>query len=252
MVLHLIKLAVGVDDLAHMKKVQAARRKQRRQGPRSPHWVYTRNTPRRAEELLHGGSLYWVVRGVIRCRQELVGFEEDFDKEEAHKYCRIKVKRTIVADRAARLPAFQGWRYFEPRRRPARPVEGRHRRHADGNGRRAEATGASVRTWQQRYAGAVGRWTWCLRSRKSREAFATILVSAVNTARYKRNRLYRLVSLSSMRRLRAVSIGRQRLVFAVARGDQVVVGDALRCAGTSRRRWRAPPTAPSSTGRPRC
>ena len=46
MVLHLIKLAVGVDDLAHMKKVQASRRKQRRQAPRSPHWVYTRNTPR--------------------------------------------------------------------------------------------------------------------------------------------------------------------------------------------------------------
>ena len=52
MALHLIKLAVGVDDLAHMKKVQAARRKQRRQSPRSPHWVYTRNTPRRAAELL--------------------------------------------------------------------------------------------------------------------------------------------------------------------------------------------------------
>ena len=83
MTLHLIKLAVGVDDLAHMKKVQAARRKQRRQSPRSPHWVYTRNTPKRAEELLGGGSLYWVVRGVIRCRQELVGFEDDFDQEEA-------------------------------------------------------------------------------------------------------------------------------------------------------------------------
>ena len=83
MVLHLIKLAVGVDDLAHMKKLQANRRKQRRQPPRSPHWVYTRNTPRRSEELLAGGSLYWVVRGVIRCRQELVGFDEDFDKEEA-------------------------------------------------------------------------------------------------------------------------------------------------------------------------
>jgi hypothetical protein len=91
MVLHLIKLAVGVDDLAHMKKLQANRRKQRRQGPRTPHWVYTRNTPRRAEELLAGGSLYWVVRGVIRCRQVLVGFDEDFDREEAHKYCKIKV-----------------------------------------------------------------------------------------------------------------------------------------------------------------
>ena len=75
MVLHLIKLAVGVDDVAQMKKFQAARRKQRRQSPRSPHWVFTRNTPRRAGELLDGGSLYWVVRGVIRCRQELIGFD---------------------------------------------------------------------------------------------------------------------------------------------------------------------------------
>lgn len=114
MVLHLIKLAVGVDDLAHMKQVQSARRKQRRQGPRTPHWVYTRNTPRRAEELLQGGSLYWVIRGVIRCRQELVGFEEDFDKEEAHKYCRIKLKRTIIPTAPRACRAFQGWRYYSP------------------------------------------------------------------------------------------------------------------------------------------
>jgi hypothetical protein len=112
MVLHLIKLAVGVDDLAHMTKVQSARRKQRRQGPRTPHWVYTRNTPRRAEELLQGGSLYWVIRGVIRCRQELVGFEEDFDKEEAHKYCRIQVRRPIIATAPRTCRAFQGWRYY--------------------------------------------------------------------------------------------------------------------------------------------
>lgn len=114
MVLHLIKLAVGVDDLAHMKVVQSARRKQRRQSPRSPHWVYTRNTPKRSEELLAGGSLYWVVRGVIRCRQELVGFEQDFDREEARKYCRIKVRRTLVPTTPQACKAFQGWRYLVP------------------------------------------------------------------------------------------------------------------------------------------
>ena len=113
MVLHLIKLAVGVDDLAHMKKLQAMRRKQRGQAPRSPHWVYTRNTPRRMDEL-EGGSLYWVVRGVIRCRQELVGFDEDFDREEARKYCRIKVRRTLVPTAPRACRAFQGWRYLIP------------------------------------------------------------------------------------------------------------------------------------------
>ena len=118
MALHLIKLAVGVNDLAHMKTVQAARRKQRRQSPRSPHWVYTRNTPRRAAELLAGGSLYWVVRGVIRCRQELVGFEEDFDEDNGKKYCRIKVKRTLVPTAPRTCKAFQGWRYLEPQDAP--------------------------------------------------------------------------------------------------------------------------------------
>ena len=114
MALHLIKLAVGVDDLPHMKKLQAARRKQRRQSPRSPHWVYTRNTPRRAKELLDGGSLYWVVRGVIRCRQELVGFEDDFDEESGKKFCRIKLKRPLIETAPRACKPFQGWRYLDP------------------------------------------------------------------------------------------------------------------------------------------
>ena len=124
MALHLIKLAVGVDDLPHMKKLQAARRKQRRQSPRSPHWVYTRNTPRRSEELLDGGSLYWVVRGVIRCRQQLVGFEEDIDDEDGKKYCKIKVKRTLIQTAPRACKAFQGWRYLEPERAPPDLAQG--------------------------------------------------------------------------------------------------------------------------------
>src|SRR5258708_28273297 len=116
MALHLIKLAVGVNDLAHMKKLQAARRKQRRQTPRSPHWVYTRNTPRRADELLAGGSLYWVVRGVIRCRQVLVGFEGDIDQDDGKKYCRIQVKRALVPTAPRTCKALPGRRSPHPER----------------------------------------------------------------------------------------------------------------------------------------
>ena len=118
MTLHLIQLAVGVDDLDHMKVVQAARRKQRGQSPKSPYWVYTRNTPRRAEELLAGGSLYWVVRGVIRVRQELVGFEEDVDQDDGKKFCRIKVKRPLIPTAPRTCKPFQGWRYLDPERAP--------------------------------------------------------------------------------------------------------------------------------------
>ena len=118
MTLHLIKLAVGVDDLDHMKVVQAARRKQRGHSPKSPYCVYTRNTPRRAEELLAGGSLYWVVRGVIRVRQELVGFEEDVDQDDGKKFCRIKVKRPLIPTAPRTCKPFQGWRYLDPERAP--------------------------------------------------------------------------------------------------------------------------------------
>ena len=119
MALHLIKLAVGVDDLSNMKKLQAARRKQRGQRPGTPHWVYTRNMPKRAEELLTGGgSLYWVVRGVISVRQQLVGFEEAYDKESGKKFCWIQVKRSLIFTAPQACKPFQGWRYFESERAP--------------------------------------------------------------------------------------------------------------------------------------
>lgn len=117
MPLHLIKLAVGVSDLAHLKSLQATRRKQRAMAPRAPHWVYTRNTPRRSADLLDGGSLYWIVKGVMRCRQQLVGFEDDID-DEGRKYCRIKVRRTIVPTAPVAFKAFQGWRYMADERAP--------------------------------------------------------------------------------------------------------------------------------------
>jgi hypothetical protein len=118
MALHLIKLAVGVDDVEHLRKLQQQRRKERRQKPASPHWVFTRNTPRRADELLDGGSLYWVIRGVVRCRQQLVGFDEARDAE-GEKYCRIKVRRTVVPTAPKAMRPFQGWRYFEDELAPS-------------------------------------------------------------------------------------------------------------------------------------
>jgi len=118
MTLHLIKLGVGVDDLAHMRKLQEARRKERRQKPGTPHWTFTRNTPKRQAELLEGGgSLYWVIRGVVRCRQKLVGFDGQVD-DEGRPYCRIKMQRKIVPTAPMAWQAFQGWRYLEPARAP--------------------------------------------------------------------------------------------------------------------------------------
>ena len=67
--LHLLKMAVGAADIAELRRVRAQRIAQYGES-----WVYTRNHPRRAAEVLAGGSLYWVIRGQVRVRQRIVGF----------------------------------------------------------------------------------------------------------------------------------------------------------------------------------
>src|SRR5437773_99436 len=71
--LHLIKLCVGVDSLDELARWQAKRvatLKKRRAKPELVH--VTRQTPKRAAELLDGGSLYWVIRGHVAARQRLI------------------------------------------------------------------------------------------------------------------------------------------------------------------------------------
>jgi hypothetical protein len=108
MPLHLIKLAVGIDDIEHLRRVRAARAAERGGG-----WVYTRNHPRRAAEVLAGGSIYWVIRGQIRVRQLVTGFRNERD-ENGRRYCLIDVDRTLVLTLSRSCRPFQGWRYLAP------------------------------------------------------------------------------------------------------------------------------------------
>lgn len=117
MPLHLIKLAVGASSIDDLRNFQEKRRKERRQKPSSPHFISTRNMPKRQEELLEGGSLYWVIKGFVTARQRLVGFEEAVD-EEGRKYCKIFLDRQVVTTAATAMQAFQGWRYLDQRRAP--------------------------------------------------------------------------------------------------------------------------------------
>ena len=70
--IHLIKLAVGVRDVAHLAALQEARRQA---DPPLRH--QTRNSPKRAEELCAGGSIYWVIGGVVLVRQRVLDIIED-------------------------------------------------------------------------------------------------------------------------------------------------------------------------------
>ena len=63
-------------------------------------------------ELLDGGSLYWVIKGVIQVRQRLVGFEEG-TKDDGSRCCLILLDQQLVPVRPVPRRAFQGWRYFD-------------------------------------------------------------------------------------------------------------------------------------------
>ena len=110
MSLNLIKLAVGITDRAHLVERQALRVFQ--WDGRTVVPAYTRRKPRRWEELSSGGSLYWVIRGVVSVRQRIVGFGEAVFEEDG-AYCVIQLDPDVVdVDQRPHRP-FQGWRYLD-------------------------------------------------------------------------------------------------------------------------------------------
>ena len=106
--LHLLKMAVGVGDVDELRRFRAARLKER-----GGSWVYTRNRPRRAEAVLAGGSIYWVIRGQIRVRQLVTGFRAERD-DNGRGYCLIEVDHDLVETAWRPWRPFQGWRYLSP------------------------------------------------------------------------------------------------------------------------------------------
>lgn len=107
MSLHLIKLCVGVSEIAELESWV----KGTRSGRETLDHV-TRAYPKRAAEILPHGSLYWVIRGMILCRQPIVNFEKVEGDDEITR-CRINFAPKIIHVRPSPRRAFQGWRYLE-------------------------------------------------------------------------------------------------------------------------------------------
>ena len=115
MTLHIIKLCVGCDSIEDLANWQAQRiRDQKKRKVKKPELVHvTRMTPKRTEEILSGGSLYWVIRGQIRARQRITGFRSERD-DKGRAYCLIEVAPELVATVWRPWRPFQGWRYLLP------------------------------------------------------------------------------------------------------------------------------------------
>src|SRR6186997_529656 len=97
--LHLIKLCVGVDTVQELKDWQTERLKRlKRAGKTSEHCHRTLQTPRRRDEVLDGGSLYWVIRGVILVRQRVLDLRPDV-KDDGVNCCGIVLDPELIATR---------------------------------------------------------------------------------------------------------------------------------------------------------
>ncbi|HEY9079080.1 DUF1489 domain-containing protein [Magnetovibrio sp.] len=118
MTVHLIKLAVGVEDFEHLAQLQKQRMAQfQAQGLSANPRHFTRMKPKREAELLDGGSIYWVIKGAIRARQKLVAFDSYVD-DEGGRRCAIVLDPQLVATQNRPHRAFQGWRYLAPAKAP--------------------------------------------------------------------------------------------------------------------------------------
>ncbi len=114
MSVHLVKLAVGIESVDHLRERQKQRIADRKAAGDGPVLrILTRNTPRRADELLADhGSIYWVIKGQILVRQKIKKIEPATGHDGTPR-CAIHLDRKLVRVRPRRSRPFQGWRYLE-------------------------------------------------------------------------------------------------------------------------------------------
>lgn len=116
--LHMLKLSVGPKDVAQLRAIQKLRAVM---DPPLRH--QTRMTPKRREELLDGGSIYWVVAGFLQVRQRITDIIED-QWDDGTPCAGLVLNPDLVMVEARATKAFQGWRYLLPEDAPPDVVEG--------------------------------------------------------------------------------------------------------------------------------
>lgn len=117
MPLHLLKLCVGVDSVGDLENWIRHKLKAQRKGAPREHVHTTRMMPKRTAELLAGGSLYWVIRGEISCRQRLLAVRPVADGDDVRR-CALALEPAVTLVEPRPYRAFQGWRYLAAKDAP--------------------------------------------------------------------------------------------------------------------------------------
>lgn len=113
MTLHLIKLCVGAESLEDLRQWVAERSLTAIAAGLEPHSSHvTRMVPKRADELLDGGSLYWIIKGQVAARQRLLDVKT-FTGGDGISRCELILGPEVVEVAPAPRRPFQGWRYLD-------------------------------------------------------------------------------------------------------------------------------------------
>jgi hypothetical protein len=119
MSLNLLKLCVGAESVEDLEAWIAKRLEARRRaGDPVEQFHTTRMVPKRIDELLDGGSLYWVIKGGVQCRQKLLDIRPFTDQEGIGR-CHLVFEPVVVRTEWQPRRPFQGWRYLTAADAPA-------------------------------------------------------------------------------------------------------------------------------------
>ena len=104
----------GTDSIEDLAGWQAERlRQMKADGERKPQLFHrTGQKPKRDVDLLDGGSIFWVIKGMIQARQKLIGFGEG-TRPDGRPCTLILMAGELIPVRPTPRRAFQGWRYLE-------------------------------------------------------------------------------------------------------------------------------------------
>ncbi|MGO4677857.1 DUF1489 family protein [Bosea sp. 2YAB26] len=118
MALHMLKLCVGAESIRDLEEwVEEQMALMRRLGRWEEQTHTTRMVPKRIEEIVDGGSLYWVIKGQISARQRLTDIRPFTDGEGIGR-CHLVMEPVVIPVEPRPFRPFQGWRYLQPKDAP--------------------------------------------------------------------------------------------------------------------------------------
>lgn len=118
MPLHLIKLCVGCDSVADLEDwIKQKLKEKKARGQKLEHIHTTRMLPKRAEELKDSGSLFWVIKGQVTCRERILDIRQTTGKDGIRR-CQVVLDGKCVLVEPRPRSAFQGWRYLDDKEAP--------------------------------------------------------------------------------------------------------------------------------------